>query len=517
MLQAGTAICAKYEIIRELGRGGMSVVYLAREMVTGKLLAIKDVARSTKDDNRIVEQTLAGEGRLLKRLDNPHLPKIYEIIEDTDSFMVVMDYVDGVSLDKVILQTGPQPLDRIYHWGMQVCEVFDYLHNQTPPIVYRDMKPANIMLQRDGNIMMIDFGTARTQKVGIAMQSDTVCLGTEGFAAPEQFGGISQSDARTDIYCFGGTLYNLATGHSPCDKPKGILPLEYWSAELAQTPLNYIITKCTKADPAERYQTAMELYEDLRLASLGAFQEPGKRGGSGLLRSGWQKQTLKGTESAGTGALSGLLGKVRGRSGGLKNAQDDPAAAAPAAPASGGWQSFNAQPAAANGPIQPTHPPMAAAPAQPQYPPQRAVPMQPQRPVQMQPPMQPQWPVQMQQPVPQQRSAQRQPLVQQQVRQPVPPAANPKQPAQPQPPVSPQVTDTVEADPATPWRKLMIFSGIAAVLLLIIGAVLLLVGVSLPGYLLMIVSVGAIALMVVGLLGVVRNNAVIDRNDETVR
>lgn len=312
MLQTGTVVCAKYEILKEIGRGGMSVVYQARDYVTGQLLAIKDVERNGEQDNRIVVQSLAGEGRLLKRLSNPHLPRIYDIIEDTDSFMVVMDYIEGISLDRVIATHGAQSEANVYSWGMQICEVFDYLHHQTPPIVYRDMKPANIMLLADGNIMMIDFGTARTQKLGVTLQSDTVCIGTEGFAAPEQFGGISQSDARTDIFCLGATLYNMITGHSPCDRPKGILPLKDFNPELEKSPLNYIIARCTRNDPDERYQTAMELYEDLRQASIGAFRAPGKREKQ---RGSWQKQAVKGRNGS-TGGLSGLL-KSMGKSGSL--------------------------------------------------------------------------------------------------------------------------------------------------------------------------------------------------------
>lgn len=447
MLQVGTVVCAKYEIIKEIGRGGMSIVYQARDFVTGQLLAIKDVERNGKENNRVVEQGLAGEGRLLKRLSNPHLPKIYDIIEDTDSFMVVMDYIEGTSLDRVIAQTGPQPEEKIYQWGMQVCEVFNYLHNQTPPIVYRDMKPANIMLRPDGNIMMIDFGTARTQKVGIAMQSDTVCIGTEGFAAPEQFGGISQSDARTDIFCLGGTLYNLLTGHSPCDKPKGILPLEYWDKNLAKSPLNYIISKCTRNDPAERYQTAKELYEDLRLASIGAFREPGKRGGTGLLRGGWQKQILKDNASNTTGALSGLLGKTKGRSGGLKNVVAEKKAAEEKAESvsNSGWNQTPERSA-----LTRENSVSAEKVAQSLF--------------------------------PQQISQHLQPI--QQI----------------------QTVCEPEMEPVDVWRRLMILSGVAAVVMLVLGMILLLVGISLPAYLLMILSVGAIALMVVGLVCMAKNN-----------
>lgn len=309
MLNPGIVLCAKYEIIKTIGRGGMSTVYLAKDRISEKLYAIKDVERSGQDRNSVVDQSLAVEANMLKRLSNPHLPRIYEVIEDVNSFMLVMDYVEGESLDKVIARTGPQKTENIYDWSKQICEVFDYLHGQPQPVVYRDMKPANVILQPNGNIMLIDFGTARTQKIGLFMQSDTICIGTEGFAAPEQFGGISQSDARTDIFCLGATIYNLLTGHSPCDTPKGILPLNYFDESLVGTPLDHIIKKCTRNDPNERYQSARELCADLELAESGKFQKAHKGNGQsgGLKHSGWQMQKLKtGNESA-TGLLSGLL------------------------------------------------------------------------------------------------------------------------------------------------------------------------------------------------------------------
>lgn len=444
MLQVGTVVCARYEILKEIGRGGMSVVYQARDYTSGKLLAIKDIARNGEENNRVVVQSLSGEGRLLKRLSNPHLPKIYEIIEDTDSFMVVMDYIEGVSLDRVIAEAGAQPEEQIYRWGMQICEVFHYLHNQTPPIVYRDMKPANIMLKPDGNIMMIDFGTARTQKVGMAMQSDTVCIGTEGFAAPEQFGGYGQSDARTDIFCLGSTLYNLVTGHSPCEKPKGILPLENWNKDLAKSPLNYIIGKCTKNDPAERYQTAMELYTDLQLASIGALRVPGVKGRSALLRrSGWQKQTVKdGTGNGGTGALSGLLGKTKGRSGGLKTEETEkkrPISLIPQTqpPSDSGWSKIGAQT-----PLTPQVAEDSTVHSVPIEEKQQEVVWEPEE----------------------------------------------------------------QTEVFSPWRKLLMISGVTAVSLLLIGIILLLSGVFLMAYLVFFLAIGGLALMVVGLIGVLKND-----------
>jgi len=315
MLQPGEVLLGRYEIRKLIGQGGMSSVYRVREVNTRQLLAIKDVKRSARDNNQVVEQSLAAEGRMLMQLSHPRLPKIHEIIEKDDSIMLVMDFIQGESMDHLLRREGAQSLQRTLEWGMQLCEVFHYLHSQPTPIIYRDMKPANVMIQPDGQLKMIDFGTARTQKVGVAMQADTVCIGTEGFAAPEQFGGIGQSTARTDIYCLGATLYNIITGHSPCDKPAGILPLETWDPALRNTPISEIIAKCTRKDPDARYQTAMELYEDLRLASVGAYQMKNRRRGASftnvLGRGGFQRQDHA-TGGMITGGLTDIFRKGTG-------------------------------------------------------------------------------------------------------------------------------------------------------------------------------------------------------------
>ena len=303
MLQSGDIINNKYEVIELIGHGGMSTVYKARDLRTGVLLAIKDVERCKENGKQMFEERLTEEGQMLKRLSNTHLPKIYDIIENQNSFMLVMDFVEGESLDKVIARCGPQQEAYIYNWGIQICNVFSYLHSQDPPIIYRDMKPANIILQPNGKIMMIDFGTARTLKNGTELFGDTICIGTEGFAAPEQYGGLGQSDARTDIFCLGATLYNMITGHSPYEYPKGIIPLEKWSPELGKSPLNAIINKCTQKSPIDRYQTAADLCADLELAAAGKFKV--NKDGQ-IVQSSWQRQVLKTS-----GALSGLSGLLQ--------------------------------------------------------------------------------------------------------------------------------------------------------------------------------------------------------------
>lgn len=336
MLQPGELVCSRYEILNTVGKGGMSVVYRVKDLQTQTILALKDVKRTAQGDNQVVEQSLVAEGRMLMQLSDPHLPRIYDIIEEHDRIMLVMDFIQGESLDRVIAREGAQSVERVLDWGMQICQALHYLHTRPVPIIYRDMKPSNVMLQPDGTLTIIDFGTARTEKVGVAMQADTICIGTAGFAAPEQFGGIGQSTARTDIFCLGATLYNMVTGHSPCDRPIGILPLEQWNPALANTPISEIITKCTRNDPDARYQTAMQLYADLQLARTGAYKVSGKRSygfhlTTNLRRQEWQKQEMQGKGMI-TSGLSELFQKPAG-SAVFKPGESEPAAARTQTPA----------------------------------------------------------------------------------------------------------------------------------------------------------------------------------------
>ena len=219
----------KYEVLKEIGRGGMSVVYLAMDKHLNKQWAIKEIRKTGKDKKgTIYVQSLMTEANLMKRLDHPAIPRIVDIVENSEAIYVVMDYVEGESLDKVLEKFGPQPQDVVLDWAKQLADALNYLHSQTPPIIYRDMKPANVMLKPEGTVKLIDFGTAREYKgTNIA---DTVVLGTPGYAAPEQY-GKRETDGRTDIYCLGMTMHYLLTGQNPCDQDYEYYPVRHWNAE----------------------------------------------------------------------------------------------------------------------------------------------------------------------------------------------------------------------------------------------------------------------------------------------
>ncbi|MCR5636634.1 MAG: serine/threonine protein kinase [Clostridiales bacterium] len=261
MLEIGSTVGGIYKILNVIGKGGMSVVYLAMNEKANKQWAVKEVRKDGISNFEVVKQGLVAETNMLKKLSHPNLPDIIDVIENEDTFIIVMDYIEGNSLSKALKEYGALPQSQVIMWAKQLCDVLGYLHSQDPPIIYRDMKPSNVMLSPDGKkVTLIDFGTAREYKSqNIA---DTTCLGTIGYAAPEQFGGHGQTDARTDIYCLGATLYHLVTGQNPSEPPYEIKPIREWNPALSEG-LEKIIIKCTQKNPDDRYQSCNELMYDL--------------------------------------------------------------------------------------------------------------------------------------------------------------------------------------------------------------------------------------------------------------
>lgn len=275
MLKVGDLIDGKYKILNEIGRGGMSTVYLAINEKANKPWAVKEVRKNGISNRELVKQSLMVEINLLKKLKHKGLPSIVDIIDQQDNYLIVMDYIEGITLENIMQEEGVQPQEKVVDWAIQLCDVLQYLHTRKPAIIYRDMKPSNIMLRSDGSVVLIYFGTAREFKERHV--EDTTCLGTQGYAAPEQFGGMGQTDERTDIYSLGATMYRLVTGHNPSEPPYEMYPITHWNPRLS-TGLEGIIAKCTSKDPKSRYQSvqevryALEHYRDLDLDSIRRYR-----------------------------------------------------------------------------------------------------------------------------------------------------------------------------------------------------------------------------------------------------
>lgn len=256
MLEIGSVVDGKYKILSKIGQGGMSVVYMAINERANKTWAIKEVRKDGVQNFEMVKQGLIVETDMLKRLHHPNIPSIIDVVEDDERFLIVMDYIEGNSLQKALKDYGAQPQEEVIEWTKQLCDALGYLHSRKPPIIYRDMKPANVMLKPDGTVSLIDFGTAREYKAGST--GDTSVLGTKGYAAPEQYGGQGQTDARTDIYCLGATMHHLLTGQDPCRPPYTRYSIRQYDPGLS-SGLEEIIIKCTNDNPDERYQSCAEL------------------------------------------------------------------------------------------------------------------------------------------------------------------------------------------------------------------------------------------------------------------
>ncbi len=256
MLTQGQIFDTKYEILKILGSGGMGTVYLAQNIKLGTLWAIKEVNKNL--GNRV---DLLAEPNILKKLNHGALPRIFDIIEDSNYIYIIMDYIEGIPLDKELKKEKRFSEKQAIEWMKQICDTLKYLHSMKPnPIIYRDMKPSNLIIACSGDIKIIDFGIAREFKK--ESTADTTYIGTRGYAAPEQY-GTSQTDARTDIYSLGVTMYHILTGKSPNDPPYEIKPLREINIKLSRG-IEHIIAKCTNQDPLKRYQSVDSLLKDLK-------------------------------------------------------------------------------------------------------------------------------------------------------------------------------------------------------------------------------------------------------------
>ena len=276
MLKIGTVIDNKYKILNVIGHGGMSTVYLAVNERANKLWAIKEVRRDAQTEFAVMRQSLIREKKILTRLSHKGLPSIIDVVDYEENFLIVMDYIEGITLKEVLDKQGARPQAVVVEWAIQLCEILRYLHGLNPPVIYRDMKPSNIMLCPDNRLVLIDFGTAREYKE--KSLADTTYLGTQGYAAPELMGGIGQTDARTDIYSFGTTMYHLLTGHNPSMPPYELYPITKFNPNLSDG-LERIIIRCTQPNPQKRYQSvdellyALEHYKELEKKAVQRYKK----------------------------------------------------------------------------------------------------------------------------------------------------------------------------------------------------------------------------------------------------
>lgn len=254
----------RYELRRRLGAGGMGSVYLAtdRRLATAQwaVKEMSDMAITSPLERQQAQEAFRQEAELLAKLNHPYLPRVTDHFEENGRHYLVMEFVPGENLSDYANRVGlPRPLHEVLRWTAQICEVLAYLHAQQPSIIFRDLKPTNVMITPDGTIKLVDFGIARLFKPG--KERDTQAFGTPGYSAPEQY-GRGQTDPRSDIYSLGVLMHHLLTGHDPSTTPFRLPPVN----QLNPSVPPYIaaaIARATDNDPAKRFASVIELQQAL--------------------------------------------------------------------------------------------------------------------------------------------------------------------------------------------------------------------------------------------------------------
>ncbi|MDF1512451.1 MAG: protein kinase [Anaerolineae bacterium] len=267
MLETGMILQQRYHTVRKLGGGGMGTVYLSEDMrLPGRQCAVKEMIPEElpSADRQWATQAFQMEAQMLANLSHPGLTKVTDFFSEHGNWYLVMDFVPGETLEKRIAKYpgNKLPLSEALNIIHQICQVLEYLHSQNPSVIFRDLKPSNVMVTPQQQVKLIDFGIARFFKQG--KSSDTANLGTPGYAAPEQYGGAGQSDARTDIYSLGVLMTQLITGYDPSTAaspfpmpdPRSLMPSI--PPHIAQ-----VISRATQLQPTLRFNSVTEVKQIL--------------------------------------------------------------------------------------------------------------------------------------------------------------------------------------------------------------------------------------------------------------
>ncbi|TCL56525.1 serine/threonine protein kinase [Kineothrix alysoides] len=244
----------KYRIEGKIGKGGSGIVYKARDERLGSTVAVKEFHDGNKYARKEVE--------LLKKLKHPALPNILDYIVVEEKKYLVMEYIEGVTLECYVKKFGPIGQKQALAWAGELVQVLYYLHERGEPIIYRDMKPSNVMINDKGEVKLIDFGSAYFK---YEEGEERICAGTYGYAAPEQFGRSAGTvvDERSDVYGLGAILHYMLTGSDPSQPPFLIQPLRFYNAALSPG-LEKVIRKATEKEREKRYQSIAQMEEALK-------------------------------------------------------------------------------------------------------------------------------------------------------------------------------------------------------------------------------------------------------------
>lgn len=245
-----------------LGQGGMGTVYLAKDTrLDDRLCVVKELRDDfyRDEDKQRALSFFDREARMLARLKQRNIVQVSDYFSEEGKYFLVMEYVDGENLHSIMQKREGDPFEeaQVLHWAKEICDVLSYLHAQEPPVIYRDLKPSNIMINSDGQLKLVDFGIARK----IEQEDENTRVVSAGYSPPEQYWG--QANIQSDIYSLGATMYFLLSGRDPeplkSNSPRDINP------EVSEY-LDELIQKCMAQDVNQRYTNTRELHEALLYA-----------------------------------------------------------------------------------------------------------------------------------------------------------------------------------------------------------------------------------------------------------
>jgi len=250
-LELGKILNTRYKVIGVLGRGGMSNVYLVEDDKLHSRWALKEMLDIFPDEEKLeIIERFKKEARILAKMKHSNLPRVFDYFEESGRHYLVMEYIEGLTLEEVFEKNPQLSITKILDWSIQICDVLETLHGEG--IIYRDLKPSNVMIDQNNRVYIIDFGIARLfsgNKI-----HDTVIIGTPGFASPEHH-GTAETDFRSDIFSLGATMHYLLTRKDP-----GIIPFAFEEPAAINKDipdsLSNVVMKALALKPKERFQSA---------------------------------------------------------------------------------------------------------------------------------------------------------------------------------------------------------------------------------------------------------------------
>jgi serine/threonine-protein kinase len=261
MIEANSIIGGRYRVTKPLGGGGMKLVYLAEDMrLASRPCALAEMVDSFTDPT-MQQQAVAAfqrEADMLAQLSNEHIPRVFDRFSEQNHHYLVMEYVEGITLEDELKNNGGKlPEARVIDIALQILDTLQYLHNLEPPVVYRDLKPSNVMLGRHGQVKLIDFGIARF----FLPQSNATMIGTQGYAPPEQYRGRAES--RSDLYALGATMHHALSGRDPAAEPPFSFPKLRTLCPDITPALANLVDQALEYDLVHRMADAAEFKERL--------------------------------------------------------------------------------------------------------------------------------------------------------------------------------------------------------------------------------------------------------------